>query len=86
MRSSQIYWGAIPWVVLQLIMVGIVIAWPGLVTALLEKPSNVDPSKIEITIPPSEFGGGLETPGKPADDTAGERQGEVLEKEYRQSK
>src|SRR5215203_1776906 len=34
-RSSAIYWGAIPWVVLQVIMVAIVIAWPGLVTAFL---------------------------------------------------
>jgi hypothetical protein len=84
-KSSQIYWGAIPWVVLQLIMVGIVIAWPGLVTALLDKPSNVDPTKIEITLPPSEFGGSPE-PGKPADDTSGAQQGEDLEKAFRQSK
>ena len=52
-KSSAIYWGAIPWVVLQLIMVGIVIAWPGLVTAFLDKPSNVDPSK-----PPRPTAGG----------------------------
>src|SRR5207342_3132092 len=38
-KSSSIYWGAIPWVVLQLIMVFIVIFWPGLVTAFLDKPS-----------------------------------------------
>jgi tripartite ATP-independent transporter DctM subunit len=50
-RSSAIYWGAIPWVVLQLIMVAIVISWPGLVTALLDKPSGVDPSKVKIEIP-----------------------------------
>src|SRR5215831_12451582 len=53
-RSSQIYWGAIPWVALQLIMVAIVIAWPGLVTALLDTGPSVDPSKIEIVIPPQE--------------------------------
>ena len=50
-KSSQIYWGAIPWVVLQVIMVAIVIFWPGLVTAFLDKPINVDLNKIEITIP-----------------------------------
>jgi len=49
-KSSQIYWGAIPWVVLQLIMVGIVIAFPQLVTAFLDKPSTVDPSTIQIEI------------------------------------
>jgi len=55
-KSSQIYWGAIPWVVLQLIMVAIVIAWPGLVTAFLDTAPNVDPSKIEIVVPPDESG------------------------------
>ena len=49
-KSSQIYWGAIPWVVLQLIMVGIVIAFPQLVTAFLDKPSTVDPNSIQIEI------------------------------------
>jgi TRAP-type mannitol/chloroaromatic compound transport system permease large subunit len=54
-RSSAIYWGAIPWVVLQLIMVGIVIAFPQLVTAFLDKASDVDPAKVKIEIPQSEF-------------------------------
>jgi tripartite ATP-independent transporter DctM subunit len=53
-KSSAIYWGAIPWVVLQLIMVGIVIFWPGLVTAFLDKGSGIDPSKVEIIIPAQE--------------------------------
>jgi tripartite ATP-independent transporter DctM subunit len=53
-KSSDIYWGAIPWVVLQLVMAAIVIAWPGLVTGFLDKGPKVDPSKIEITIPPVE--------------------------------
>ena len=44
-KSSEIYWGAIPWVVLQLIMVAIVIAWPGLVTALLDKPNRRRPDQ-----------------------------------------
>jgi TRAP-type mannitol/chloroaromatic compound transport system permease large subunit len=54
-KSSSIYWGAIPWVILQLIMVGIVIAWPGLVTAFLDKASNVDPSKVKIEIPTQDY-------------------------------
>ena len=54
-KSSSIYWGAIPWVVLQLIMVGIVIAFPQLVTAFLDKGNNVDPNSITIEIPQSEF-------------------------------
>jgi tripartite ATP-independent transporter DctM subunit len=31
-KSGDIYWGAVPWVVLQLIMVGLVIAFPGMVS------------------------------------------------------
>jgi TRAP-type mannitol/chloroaromatic compound transport system permease large subunit len=49
-KSSEIYWGAIPWVVLQLIMVAIVIAFPQLVTAFLDKPLTVDPNSIQIDI------------------------------------
>jgi len=54
-KSSAIYWGAIPWVVLQIIMVAIVIFWPGLVTAFLDKGSTADPSRIEIQIPAIEY-------------------------------
>jgi tripartite ATP-independent transporter DctM subunit len=46
-KSSDIYYGAIPWVVLQVILVAIVIAFPQSVTFLLEPPAKVDPSKIE---------------------------------------
>jgi tripartite ATP-independent transporter DctM subunit len=59
--SSDIYWGAIPWVVLQLILVAIVIAWPQSVTYWLDKKPVVDPSKINIQIelpdapPPLDF-------------------------------
>jgi TRAP-type mannitol/chloroaromatic compound transport system permease large subunit len=50
-KTSEIYWGAIPWVVLQVILVIIVIFWPGSVTYWLEKPVHLDPSKIEIPMP-----------------------------------
>jgi tripartite ATP-independent transporter DctM subunit len=56
-KSSAIYWGAIPWVVLQLIMVAIVIFWPGLVTFMLDKPSGVDPTTIQIELPKSDYEG-----------------------------
>jgi TRAP-type mannitol/chloroaromatic compound transport system permease large subunit len=49
-KSSDIYWGALPWVGLQLIMVALVIAFPVLVTGLLDAPSNVDPRKIRIEL------------------------------------
>jgi tripartite ATP-independent transporter DctM subunit len=47
-RSADIYIGAIPWVALQLLMVAIVIFWPGLVTNWIDKEIVVDPSMIEM--------------------------------------
>ena len=45
-KSSDIYMGAIPWVVLQLVLVGIVIAWPETVTYWLDAGTKVDPNSI----------------------------------------
>ena len=50
-KTSEIYWGAIPWVVLQVILVVIVILWPGSVTYWIEGATKVDPSKVKIDIP-----------------------------------
>jgi len=53
--SADIYWGAIPWVVLQLVMVAIVIFMPITVTFFLDKPHGIDPSTVKIeSAPPSE--------------------------------
>jgi TRAP-type mannitol/chloroaromatic compound transport system permease large subunit len=54
-KSSDIYWGALPWVGLQMIMVVLVIAFPITVTGLLDKPSTIDPNKIKIEIPQIEL-------------------------------
>ncbi|HYY60307.1 MAG TPA: TRAP transporter large permease subunit, partial [Burkholderiales bacterium] len=48
--TGQIYWGAVPFVVIQVIMVAIVIVFPGLVTGNIER-STVDPSKVKIELP-----------------------------------
>ena len=50
-RSADIYWGAIPWVGLQLILVAIVIIWPESVTYWLDKGTGVDPSTVRIEVP-----------------------------------
>src|SRR3954465_1622116 len=74
--TGQIYWGAVPFVVIQVVMVAIVIAFPTLVTSSLEK-STVDPSKVQIELPaqeeqpssPPDFGGQQQKPEEPpADD------------------
>lgn len=54
--TGQIYWGAVPFVVIQLIMVGLVIAFPQMVTHYKAAASNVDPSQIKIDIPSSDYG------------------------------
>ncbi len=49
-KSSDIYLGAIPWVFLQLILVAILIFWPGMVTMWLDKELNVDLDKVKIEV------------------------------------
>lgn len=50
--TAQIYWGAVPFVIIQVIMVALVIAFPAMVTANLDKGNNVDPTKVKIEIAP----------------------------------
>jgi len=48
--TMQIYWGAVPFVVIQCIMVALVIAIPEMVTAMLDRGTGVDPDTIEIRL------------------------------------
>ena len=50
-KTADIYWGAIPWLVLQLILVAILIAFPELVTYFLDPANTQNLDQIEITIP-----------------------------------
>jgi Tripartite ATP-independent periplasmic transporter, DctM component len=50
-KSTDIYLGAIPWVIMQLILVVIVIFFPQTVTAFLDKDVVVDIDKVSIEIP-----------------------------------
>ncbi|SCW30172.1 TRAP transporter large permease [Ancylobacter rudongensis] len=50
-RTSQIYWGAIPWLLMQLVLVVVVILWPEAVTYWISAGPTVDPSTIELNIP-----------------------------------
>ncbi|MGZ9057711.1 MAG: TRAP transporter large permease [Burkholderiaceae bacterium] len=55
-KSSDIYWGAVPWVGLQIIMVAIVIFWPGLVSMFLDKAIQFDADKVKIEIEQNDYG------------------------------
>ncbi|AZO79057.1 MULTISPECIES: TRAP transporter large permease subunit [unclassified Bosea (in: a-proteobacteria)] len=46
-KSRDIYLGSIPWIVLQLILVALMIAFPEMVTYWLDKPRAIDPAAIE---------------------------------------
>jgi tripartite ATP-independent transporter DctM subunit len=46
-KSRDIYLGSIPWIVLQLVLVALMIAFPGMVTYWLDKPVTVDPAALE---------------------------------------
>jgi len=50
-KTTQIYWGAVPFVVIQVIMVGVLIAFPELVTMGLDKQVKVDTDQVEIVVP-----------------------------------
>ena len=49
-KSSDIYWGAIPFVILQLILVALVVAFPKQVTMLLDKQRDIDLDKVKIEL------------------------------------
>ena len=55
--TGQIYWGAVPFVLIQIIMIGLVITFPQMVMVYKAKESTVDPTKIQIQLPPTETPG-----------------------------
>jgi tripartite ATP-independent transporter DctM subunit len=54
-ESRDIYLGAIPWVILQLLLVVVVIFVPETVTAFLDKADKVDLDKVQIEMPVDEL-------------------------------
>jgi tripartite ATP-independent transporter DctM subunit len=59
-KSADIYWGAVPWLLLQVVLVAILILWPQSVTYWIEPTRKVDPATIKIEIeqpelPPMDF-------------------------------
>ena len=46
-KTTEIYWGAFPWIGLQLILVGIMIAWPESVTYWIVDQPTLDPAALE---------------------------------------
>jgi len=59
--TKAIYRGALPWICLQMLLVGIILMWPGAVTYLIQGGTGVDPASVIIDVPP---------PMPPTDDDA----------------
>jgi TRAP-type mannitol/chloroaromatic compound transport system permease large subunit len=45
--TMQIYWGAVPFVLIQIVMVGLIIAFPGIVSSGLDKAEVYDLDKVQ---------------------------------------
>jgi TRAP-type mannitol/chloroaromatic compound transport system permease large subunit len=60
--TGQIYWGAIPFVVIQLIMVGLLIAFPQMSLVYKSGAPEYDPNKVKIEVPAGDL-----NPEKPED-------------------
>ncbi len=56
--TGQIYWGAVPFVLIQVVMVGLIIAFPKIVSGGLDTKDKVDIQNIHIQMP-----SGTSTPG-----------------------
>ena len=48
--TMQIYWGAVPFVLIQIAMVGLIIAFPGIVSSGLDKEVKIDLNKVQLEV------------------------------------
>jgi tripartite ATP-independent transporter DctM subunit len=72
-KSADIYWGSVPWIGLQLVLVAILIVWPESVTYWIGEHETLDPAAVEraldaIPMPDLDLGtGGVPGLDAPAD-------------------
>ncbi|MDQ7990311.1 MAG: TRAP transporter large permease subunit [Candidatus Dactylopiibacterium sp.] len=50
-RTVDIYWGAVPFVLIQMFMVGLIIAFPGLARVGQATEVKIDPDAVQIEVP-----------------------------------
>jgi hypothetical protein len=84
--TGQIYWGAVPFVLIQIIMVTLIIAVPGIVTGGIAKKQAVDIRNIQIEVPAEEPGssgepGASDQPGATDQGSEQEQAEKALERE-----
>jgi tripartite ATP-independent transporter DctM subunit len=75
--TMQIYWGAVPFVLIQVVMVGLIIFFPAIVTGGLDEETKIDLDKVQIQMnkemqdsakPPASAASGIEAMPNPADE------------------
>ena len=54
-KTSDIYWGAIPFVCIQVLMVLLIIAFPQMVTVGLDKPNTADVNAVQMVLPETDY-------------------------------
>jgi hypothetical protein len=54
--TGQIYWGAVPFVLIQVLMIGITIAFPSMVMRYKNGEVHIDPSTIQMQAPGGDQG------------------------------
>src|SRR4051812_43872432 len=69
--TGQIYWGAVPFVLIQVLMVGLIIAFPTLVSSGLGKEATVDVDKAFQQMQKDAGAGQAPPPGGAASDAGG---------------
>jgi len=75
--TGQIYWGAVPFVIIQVIMVSLVIAFPQMVMVYKAGEKKLDLKQIQIVVPDEQPGGGPSDKSQPS---AGRQQQDDAEK------
>jgi len=48
-KTAQIYWGSVPFIVIQLLMVAAVMLFPGMVTHYKSDQSTIDPATVRLS-------------------------------------
>jgi TRAP-type mannitol/chloroaromatic compound transport system permease large subunit len=77
--TGQIYWGAVPFVVIQVMMVGLIIAFPNLVSGGLGKKGDADISNIKIELPKDKYSDENTAPALPGASAPAEKEEDPME-------
>jgi TRAP-type mannitol/chloroaromatic compound transport system permease large subunit len=60
--TGQIYWGAVPFVIIQVVMVGLAILFPQMIMHYKGLGSGVNPATLDITVPTNDDGSAVPPP------------------------